>query len=183
MNDGRRQLTPVSYVIFRRGDFVLLQLRRGTGYLDGYWATAAAGHVEAHESAHEAASREVQEELGVAIKASELLPLVVMHRKQDETHMGRVDFFFQCTAWPSQPRLMEQGKASDLRWFHLDDLPTSVVPHELHVLSHSGQECRGSSPSDSLQVSPIDPASTRTSGGSQTPPVKDRAAGGQSGRL
>lgn len=133
MNDSPQQLTPVSYVIFRREDFVLLQLRQGTGYLDGYWATAAAGHVEAHESAHEAASREVQEELGIAINANELLPLVVMHRKQGETHMGRVDFFFQCTAWPSEPHLMEQDRASDLEWFHLDDLPTPVVPHELHV--------------------------------------------------
>ena len=133
MNDSPQQLTPVSYVIFRREDFVLLQLRQGTGYLDGYWATAAAGHVEAHESAREAASREVQEELGIAINANELLPLVVMHRKRGETHMGRVDFFFQCTASPSEPYLVEQDRASDLEWFHLDDLPTPVVPHELQV--------------------------------------------------
>lgn len=136
VKDSRQQLTPISYVIFRREDFVLLQLRQGTGYLDGYWATAAAGHVEANESAHEAAAREVQEELGVTINTNELLPLVVMHRKQgqNETYIGRVDFFFQVTAWPSEPHLMEQDKASDLRWFHLDDLPTPVVPHELHVL-------------------------------------------------
>ena len=29
---------------------MLLQLRRGTGYMDGHWAAAAAGHVEAGES-------------------------------------------------------------------------------------------------------------------------------------
>jgi hypothetical protein len=29
---------------------------------------------------------------------------------------------------------MEQDKASDLKWFHLDDLPSPVGLHELHVL-------------------------------------------------
>ena len=47
----RFQVVPASYVIFRRDDHVLLQLRQGTGYMDGYWATAAAGHVEAGEPA------------------------------------------------------------------------------------------------------------------------------------
>lgn len=134
--DGQHQLTPVSYVIFRRNDLVLLQRRRGTGYLDGYWATAAAGHVEANESAHDAACREVREELGITITGNDLLPLVVLHRMQEDGDAceGRVDFFFQCTAWSSEPRLMEIDKASDLKWFHLDDLPSPVVPHELNVL-------------------------------------------------
>ena len=134
--NSRHQLTPVSYVIFRLEEFVLLQLRRGTGYLDGYWATAAAGHVEADESAQEAACREVLEELGISINGNDLVPLVTIHRRQElgETTEGRVDFFYQCTAWPSEPQLMEQDKASDLKWFHLDDLPTPVVPHEFHVL-------------------------------------------------
>lgn len=134
--NSRQQLIPVSYVIFRRDGFVLLQLRQGTGYLDGFWATAAAGHIEANESAHEAASREVQEELGVSINAADLTPLTVIHREQEQkgTRMGRVDFFFQCKSWPIEPRLMERDRTADLRWFHLDDLPTPVVPHELHVL-------------------------------------------------
>lgn len=134
--NSRQQLIPVSYVIFRREDFVLLQLRQGTGYLDGYWATAAAGHIEANESAHEAASREVQEELGVSISSADLMPLTVVHREQgrENAHMGRVDFFFQCISWPSEPHLMEQDRAADLKWFHLDDLPAPVVPHELQVL-------------------------------------------------
>lgn len=134
--DTRQQLSPVSYVIFRQEDFVLLQLRQGTEYMSGYWATAAAGHVEDNESAHEAACREVQEELGISVNADDLSPLVVMHRAQESngTHEGRVDFFFQCVSWRSEPRLMEHDKAAALKWFHLDDLPSPVVPHELHVL-------------------------------------------------
>ena len=46
----RFQVVPAAYVVLRRsdiGDEVLLQLREGTGYMDGHCATAAAGHVEA----------------------------------------------------------------------------------------------------------------------------------------
>ncbi len=46
----------------------------------------------------------------------------------------RVDFFFECTPWSGEPRIMEPDKNADLRWFSLDALPDPVVPHELHVL-------------------------------------------------
>lgn len=116
---------------------MLLQRRKKTGNMDGHWSTAAAGHVEPDESAQDAACREIQEELGISIGPDDLVPLVVMHRKQgpDEGYAGRVDFFFQCTAWSSEPRLMEHHKASDLAWFHLDDLPSPIVPHEHQVLA------------------------------------------------
>ncbi|MFS0717321.1 NUDIX domain-containing protein [Arthrobacter sp. 1P04PC] len=78
--DDRFQLTPVSYVVFRRRDCVLLQLRKGTGYLDGHWADAAAGHVESNESAIGAAAREAYEELGIVVSSADLRPLVVTSR-------------------------------------------------------------------------------------------------------
>ena len=60
----RFRVVPAAYVLLRRGDEVLLQLRRNTGYMDDHWAAAAAGHVEADESVFEAAVREAREELG-----------------------------------------------------------------------------------------------------------------------
>ncbi|MDJ0314166.1 NUDIX domain-containing protein [Arthrobacter sp. H35-D1] len=129
-------LVPVSYVIFRRRGSVLLQLREGTGYLDGHWATAAAGHVEPGESVQAAARREAAEELGVVIAAEELVPLTVMHRaaRPGEAAGGRVDFFFSCESWTGSPRIMEPSKAAGLAWFCLADLPEAVVPHERYVL-------------------------------------------------
>lgn len=131
----RSVLTPVSYVIFRRGNSVLLQLRQGTGFMDGYWATAAAGHVEAGESASGAAVREAHEELGIVISADQLVPLATMHRTQPGSLAsgGRVDFFFTCAAWSGDPVIMERDKSAGLEWFDLDDLPRALVPHERYV--------------------------------------------------
>ncbi len=136
----RFRVVPAAYVVFRRDHDghpeVLLQLRRGTGYMDGFWATAAAGHVEADESVLEAACREAAEELGVAVELDDLVPLCAMHRTAgnrlpiDE----RVDFFFELRRWQGEPRLLEEDKAAELRWFRLGALPAPVVPHELFVL-------------------------------------------------
>lgn len=133
------RVVPAAYVIFRRADphdEVLLQLRQNTGYMDGFWATGAAGHVEAGESVFAAAVREAREELGVGIDAGSLQALCTLHRTQanhapiDE----RVDFFFECQQWSGVPAVMEPSKAADLRWFSLDALPDPVVPHERYVL-------------------------------------------------
>ena len=133
-------VVPAAYVFLlrtaERGDEVLLQLRRGTGYRDGYWAAAAAGHVEADESVHAAACREAAEEIGVVITPADLEPLTVVHRTQGNHQPidERVDFFFGCRRWSGEPRLLEQAKAADLRWYPLDALPEPTVPHERYVL-------------------------------------------------
>lgn len=131
----RFQVVPAAYVILRRGGEVLLQLRRNTGYRDGYWATAAAGHVEADESVLAAAVREAREELGIAVAPSDLLALCAMHRTHGNHRPidERVDFFFSCTTWRGVPRVVEPDKAADLRWFALDALPPNVVPHERFI--------------------------------------------------
>ncbi len=90
-------VVPAAYVVLRRGDLgeqLLLQLREGTGYMDGHWATAAAGHVEAGESVLQAACREATEELGIPIAAADLIPLTAMHRTQRNGRPidERVDF-------------------------------------------------------------------------------------------
>jgi 8-oxo-dGTP pyrophosphatase MutT (NUDIX family) len=136
----RFRVVPAAYVLLLRGTGpdaeVLLQLRMNTGYRDGHWAAAAAGHVEADESVFAAACREAAEEVGVKIEPADLEPLTTMHR----THANhdpvdeRVDFFFGCRRWAGEPRLVEAAKAADLAWFPLAALPDPVVPHERYVL-------------------------------------------------
>lgn len=116
---------------------VLLQLRQGTGYRDGHWAAAAAGHVEADESAISAACREAAEELGIRIVPGDLAPLTTLHRTHGNGQPidERVDFFFTCRRWTGEPRPVERAKAAEVGWFAFDALPEPVVPHERFVLS------------------------------------------------
>nr|WP_165350564.1 NUDIX domain-containing protein [Xylanimonas protaetiae] len=139
--DHRFRVVPAAYVFLLREtpsgpDEVLLQLRQGTGFMDGHWAAGAAGHVEADESVLGAAVREAREELGVTIDPADLSPLTVMHRGQPGGPAldQRVDMFFAARRWSGEPRTEEVTKSADLRWFPLDALPEPVVPHELRVL-------------------------------------------------
>lgn len=134
---GRIPLLAASYAVMTRegvdGREVLLQLRQGTGFMDGWWACGAAGHIEDAGSPTEALHREVEEELGVEVLAATPLTMV-----QRSTLAGvreqRADFFFHVTQWSGEPLLQEPDKAAELRWWPLAQLPERVVPHERLVL-------------------------------------------------
>jgi 8-oxo-dGTP pyrophosphatase MutT (NUDIX family) len=136
----RFAVVPAAYVLLLRpapeseGREVLLQLRRGTGFMDGHWAAAVAGHVERGESVFAAARREAVEEVGIT--DLELVPWCAMQRTgaSGDPIDERVDYFFLATTWSGTPRVMETHRTADLRWFPLDSLPEPVVPHELRVL-------------------------------------------------
>lgn len=146
-------VVPASYVFFLRADpadpngtdgtggpdgtggaeQVLLQLRRGTGYMDDHWAAAAAGHVERGETAEDAARREAAEEVGVADVRLEFL--TAMQRTAHDLPIDeRIDFFFAARSWTGEPRILEPAKCAAMEWFPLDALPDPVVPHERSVL-------------------------------------------------
>lgn len=140
MTQARFQVVPAAYLVLRRhgsrGEEVLLQRREGTTYMDGWWACAAAGHVEPGESVVAAGVREAREELGLDLRESDLEPLATLHRTC-ATHdplEERFDIFFGVRRWEGEPRISEPDKAAELGWFPLDDLPDRVVPHERTVL-------------------------------------------------
>ncbi|WP_068251949.1 dihydrofolate reductase [Janibacter corallicola] len=134
---GRIPLLGAVYAVMTReapdGPEVLLQLRRDTGFMDGWWGCGAAGHIEDAQSPSTSLAREVSEELGVAV--TEARPLTTLQRS---TVAGpreqRADFFFHVTGWRGEPSIREPDKAADLRWWPLGDLPDQVVPHERVVL-------------------------------------------------
>jgi len=130
-------VVPASYVLLLRegaaGTEVLLQLRQRTGYMDGHWAAAAAGHVERGETAYDAARREALEEIDVRELALEFV--TSMHRTRHADPIDeRIDFFFTARSWVGEPRIVEPAKCAELRWCALDALPDPVVPHERMVL-------------------------------------------------
>jgi 8-oxo-dGTP diphosphatase len=139
----RFRVVPASYVFLLRAtgtgpaDEVLLQLRQNTGYMDGHWAAAAAGHVERGETAYDAAHREAREELGIDGLVLEFLTSMQRTRHDDPID-ERIDFFFAARSWTGEPAIVEPTKAAALEWFSLDRLPDPVVPHERFVLEGLG---------------------------------------------
>ena len=137
---SRFSIVPAAYVFFVRfaadgQQEVLLQLRQDTGYMDGYWAAAAAGHVERGETAQDAARREAAEELGVT--ELDLRFVTAMQRTGGGHDIDeRIDFFFLSRRWTGEPRIVEPAKCADLRWWPLPALPERLVPHERWVLEH-----------------------------------------------
>lgn len=135
----RFAVVPASYVYLLREAAggvteVLLQLRQHTGFMDGHWAAAAAGHVERGETAYDAARREAAEEIAVGDLALEFA--TAMQRTGGDLPIDeRIDFFFTARSWTGEPRITEPDKCADLRWFGLDALPDPVVPHEAAVLA------------------------------------------------
>lgn len=143
-------LVPATYVALQRerpnGPEVLLQLRRGTPYMDGWWACGAAGHVEPGETFRAAGLREAQEELGVRVAEGDLEYWATVQRScaLPDPVEQRVDVFLTARRWDGEPHLAEPDKAERLAWWPLDDLPARTVPHErraLHALRDGQLGC------------------------------------------
>lgn len=128
---------------------VLLQLRRGTGYMDGHWACGVAGHVDDGEPVTRTAAREAAEEVGIAVEPGRIEPLTTLHRSNDVGGAAleqRVDFFFTARSWTGEPRIMEGSKCAGLEWFSLAGLPEPVPPHERAVLARLAAALDGGAP-------------------------------------
>ncbi|MGR2752639.1 NUDIX hydrolase [Agromyces arachidis] len=133
---GTFALIPAAYVFLVDGDRVLLQLRDGTGYYDGWWAASAAGHVDAGETITAGAVRETREEIGVEVAEPDLEVITAMHRTAP-TGLPidqRLDVFFTTRSWRGSPSRQEADMASALEWFPLDALPERMVHHERYAL-------------------------------------------------
>lgn len=147
MTQGRFALVPAAYLVLLRDSAagehgsgsgrpeVLLQLRRGTAYMDGWWACGAAGHVEQGETVRQGAAREAREELGIEVRPEDLALAATVqrtcvvpsgHRVLEE----RIDLFLTARTWTGEPTIQEEDKAAELRWWPLEELPERVVPHE-----------------------------------------------------
>ncbi len=133
----RTLLVAAAYVVLQRDDEVLLQLRRGTGYMDDHWAVLA-GHLEHDETIVAAAVREVAEESGVLVAPQDLMPLTTLHRSWPSGPQieQRCDYFFRARAWTGEPAILEPDRCADMQWFPLSALPEPVVPHERVVLEY-----------------------------------------------
>ena len=118
-------LIPEAHLLLLQNAHVLLLRRQNTGYEDGNYSVIA-GHIERNETARQGMAREASEEAGLIISQQDLVLCHVMHRKAEDE---RVSFFFKAERWIGEQRNLEPHKCSDLSWFHVDSLPTNVIPY------------------------------------------------------
>jgi 8-oxo-dGTP pyrophosphatase MutT (NUDIX family) len=131
----RFKLIAAVYLLFRRGDEILLLLRANTGYEDGKYGLVS-GHVDGDEPLAAAAAREAREEAGVEIDPADLALRTVMHRRQDDE---RVEFFFEPARWRGEIRNMEPHKCAALSWFPIQNLPENTIPYVREAIARSSQ--------------------------------------------
>ena len=140
---------------------VLLQLRRNTGYMDGCWACAVAGHVEVGEPVTRTVVREAAEEAGIVLDPEDVRALTTVHRSNDvggPLLEQRVDFFFTARRWSGEPTAAEPERNAGLRWFALDELPERVPPHERAVMDLLAAQLDGGRPVPAITTFGFAPA-------------------------
>lgn len=138
----RFKVIPAVYVIFEKGDQVLLLRRCNTGFKDGFYSLVA-GHVDGGESLKQAAVREVAEEAGVIITEDDLELVHMLHRPAyKDPGQERFDIFFKVHNWNGEPKNMEPHKCDDLSWFAKDNLPENMVNYVVHVFEQIAQGIR-----------------------------------------
>lgn len=106
------------------GEF-LLQKRQNSGYMDGRYDFSASGHVELDESVYTAATREVQEEIGVVIDPDDLELMMLVQMDVDRAYLN---YIFYSRKWQGTPEIRETEKISQLGWYSKADLPDKLVP-------------------------------------------------------
>lgn len=112
------------YIIFVRGNEVLLSLRKNTGFKDGFYGWVQ-GHVEQGEEIKATALREVAEEVGVQVAPTEMRLAAVVHQQIEMPYM---DFVFVCRKWSGQLANMEEAVCAEVKWFPVDNLPGNILP-------------------------------------------------------
>jgi 8-oxo-dGTP diphosphatase len=114
-------------LLLATGDHILLALRQGTGYADGYW-NLPSGKLEAGEDAVSAVRRETWEEVGIDLAASDLTLAATVHHRNHSGH-GRIGLVFSAR-WDasrhSAPTNAEPNKCAGVGWFAADELPAET---------------------------------------------------------
>jgi len=100
--------------------------REHTGFKDGEYCVPG-GHVEDRETFKQAACREVLEEVGLHVRAEDLVYKMTVHR--NGTKDIRIDVWFEVMAWTGEPKNGEPHKHADPEWVELDALPDNTVDY------------------------------------------------------
>ena len=118
------------------GEEILLQKRKNTGYMDGYYDLSASGHVERDEPMTKALIREAKEEIGIDINEEDIELATMMHTNTPETKIIYYNGFFKVTKYNGEVKVNEPTKCEEVRWFNLNELPKNILQDILQAIKN-----------------------------------------------
>ncbi|WP_232291815.1 NUDIX domain-containing protein [Frankia sp. QA3] len=121
------------FLLLVRDDQVLLALRAGTGFADGWW-NLPSGKLEQDEDAASALVREAREETGLVLDRARLTLTATVHSR-NHRGIARLGLFFRPASWPGEPVNAEPHKCAGIAWF-----PLGALPARTYASSRTGIE-------------------------------------------
>lgn len=124
-NRARKGANVNAYLLLKKGNQVLLHLRKNTGYYDDHYGLVS-GHIEDGEPASLGLIREAEEEAGIQISPENLRFVHCLHR---QTNRLNVDLFFECDEWEGEITNTEPEKCAALEFYDINNLPSNTVEY------------------------------------------------------
>lgn len=118
------------------GEEILLQKRKNTGYMDGFYDLSASGHVEENEPMTSTLIREAKEEIGIDIMLEDIEFVTMMHTKTPETGQLYYNGFFKVIKYKKEIKINELEKCEELKWFKLNELPKNILQDRLQAIKN-----------------------------------------------
>ena len=102
---------------------LLLQKRAVPAEKD-HWCIPG-GRLEMFETLEHAVIRETKEETDLDVKVIKLMGICYHIIQEDNAHLVAMSYL--CKIESGIPKIMEPDKASDMKWFNLNDLPEKLT--------------------------------------------------------
>lgn len=126
-------------IILEKDDHIFLIKRGNTGWMDGYWSIPGGG-LEECETITECVIRESKEEIDILIHQEHLEFVHILETQTEERNaMG---FYFSTKIWHGDIKNAEPHEHSEIGWFHIDQLPSPIIPAGKHVLEQYKKKTR-----------------------------------------
>ena len=125
MNEDVVKLSVYAILVNQEGK-ILLQKRANTRFANGWWSCPG-GHVENGEHLLKAIERELHEECRMIVNPKQYTIDLTLVRQADQG-TRYINFFSQIKDWVGIP-IIADGKASDLQFFSLSDIPEQTLPY------------------------------------------------------
>ncbi len=122
------------YLIFERGDKILVTRHVHTGYRDGEFGLPG-GHIAPGEPASGAAIREARQQIGLRLRLAGLRLAHVMHRSSKSgTKHDNIDFYFAVINFPGEAADKMPEMFDHLEWVGWEGLPPNTIPEVRYAL-------------------------------------------------